>query len=241
VTSAPRSFTWLLKNGAHLPYGDKSPPNREEPFAETDSTVLRDYLAVVEWSADDFLEILAQRLDATGKEALVVYTSDHGQSLEEPDAEPDRAVSPHATEVDPPSAQASVPLILLAFGEETRAAVRERFSPELRDRVSAFEIFPTLLEAAGFARADLSEFPPSLFETEAPRGERIFVSGNVFAQEGGFYVLNPLMGSACHLNRFEAPAPREFPLPDRDGSADTREREDRGTNTSPRESATSST
>ena len=238
---APRSFSYVLKNGAHLPYSDKFPPSRVRAGQWRASQTLRDYLAVVQWSSDDYLHSLAGMIEASGKEALVFYTSDHGQSLEEPGDER-RNVTPHATEIDPPSAQASVPLILLAFGERTRAAIGQRFHPELRDRVSAFEIFPTLLESAGYAREDLgADFAPSLFDADAPRGERVFASGNVFAQEGGFYILNPDMGNRCYLNAFEAPAPRTVLPADRDGSADTRARGDRGTGTSPRGAGISST
>jgi hypothetical protein len=242
LSSTERSFSYVLKNGAHLPYSDKFPPARN---AATErwraSQMLREYLAAVQWSSDDYLESLAQMIEATGEEVLVVYTSDHGQSLAEP-GEEFRSVTPHATEIDPPSAQASVPLILLAFGERTRAGIAQRFDPGLRDRTSAFEIFPTLLESAGYAREDLRrDFAPSLFDAGAPRGERMFVSGNVFAREGDFEILNRGMGSTCYLNPFETPAPRTFLPADPDASADTRARGDREAGTSPRRSATSST
>lgn len=234
LEGTPRSFSYVLKNGAHIPYSDKFPPSRAGAVEGT----LGDYLAVVQWSSDDYLASLARMIEDSGREALVVYTSDHGQSLEEP-AET-RKLSPHATEIDPPSAQASVPLILLAFGPRTRAAIEERFHPELRGRVSGFEIFPTLLESAGYAREDLErDFAPSLFDADAPRGERVFVSGNVFAQEGGFYILNPGMGRACYLNVFEPPEPRAIRPAGRDESAGTRAEAGREAGTSPTGSATS--
>jgi glucan phosphoethanolaminetransferase (alkaline phosphatase superfamily) len=241
LASAPRSFSYVLKNGAHLPYSDKFPASRiAGPERWRASQTLREYLAAVQWSSDDYLQSLAGMIEASGEEVLVVYTSDHGQSLEEPGVH--RTVTPHATEIDPPSAQASVPLLLLAFGERTRAAIAQRFDPELRDRISAFEIFPTLLESAGYAREDLQpDFAPSLFDVAARRGERVFASGNVFAREGDFEILNPGMGSACYLNAFQTPAPRAFLPADPDGSADTRVGGDRGTGTSPRGAGISST
>ena len=158
---------------------------------------------------------------------LVVYTADHGQSLAEPEWDASSRVTPHATELDPPSAQASVPLLLLAFGSGTRAEMAERFHAELRDRVSAFEIFPTLLESAGYDRNEIQmAFAPSLFDASAERGVRIFASGNIFAREGGFYILNPGMGSSCHLNVFQTPRPRAIRLADAAESADTKGAED---------------
>ena len=119
----------------------------------------------------------------------MVYTSDHGQWLP---GDPDggRELTPHATAIDPPMQQASVPLLLLAFGPSTRAALAERFDPRLVDRASGFEVFPTVLQAAGYAAADTRRFhPPSLFESQAERPPRAFLSGNVFARDGEFYVL----------------------------------------------------
>jgi len=239
LATSPRSFSYVIKNGAHLPYSDKFP--RSHALADTHgvSKTLLDYAAAVGWSSDGYLEALARAIEASGEEALVIYTADHGQSLEEPDFEPGRDVSPHATAIDPPAAQASVPLILLAFGPRTRAAIEARFHPVLVDRASGFEIFSTLLESAGYARDELGDFSASLFDAEALRRERLFASGNVFAQEGGFYVLNPDIGSACHLNRFEAPPARRVLPVDPGGSGDTRGEAGRETDTSPRGSGTS--
>ena len=229
LRESDRSFSYVLKNGAHLPYADKFPPSLAPPGGpkKQDESTLLDYMAAVQWSSDRYLSSLAALIEASGVEALVVYTADHGQSLAEPEWDASSRVTPHATELDPPSAQASVPLLLLAFGSGTRAEMAERFHAELRDRVSAFEIFPTLLESAGYDRNEIQmAFAPSLFDASAERGVRIFASGNIFAREGGFYILNPGMGSSCHLNVFQTPRPRAIRLADAAESADTKGAED---------------
>ena len=138
----------------------------------------------------------------------MIYTADHGQWLPgDPDA--GRQLTPHATAIDPPMQQGSVPLLLLAFGTRTRAALAERFDLRLVDRASDFEIFPTVLQAAGYSAADTRRFhSPSLFESQAERPPRAFLSGNVFARDGAFYVLtnqwNPDLGSACFVNSFSS-------------------------------------
>ena len=214
IEASPKSFVYLLKTGAHLPYADKS-PEAERPFQpalaawEVSGDPLRtrnSYWNVMLWTVDHFLAELSRELAASGRNVLVIYTSDHGQWLP---GDPDggRALTPHATPVDPPMQQASVPLILLAFGPRTRAAVAQRFDPRLVDRASDFEIFPTVLQAAGYAAADTRRFfPPSLFESEAERAPRAFLSGNIFARDGEYYVLtnqwNPDLGSACYVNPF---------------------------------------
>jgi lipid A ethanolaminephosphotransferase len=210
IEANERSFVYLLKTGAHLPYGDKSPPDRRpfQPTLETwsissDPARTRNtYANAMLWTVDHFLQELSRVLAATGREVLVIYTSDHGQWLP---GDPDggRQIATHATAVDPPSQQASVPLLLLAFGPRTRAALAERFDPHLVGRASDFELFPTMLQAAGYPATETSRFhAPSLFESRAERPARAFLSGNVFAKAGAYYVLNPDLGSACYVNAF---------------------------------------
>jgi lipid A ethanolaminephosphotransferase len=211
-----RSFTYVIKTGAHMPYADKSPPD-ERPFQPVlsrwatwgDLDRLRNsYLNALRWTVDGFLERLSKALAETGANVLVVYTSDHGQSLtgRRPDAA--RRHTPHATPMNPPPEQASVPLLLLAFGPEVPARVAERYAPAVVDRASTFEVFSALLEAAGYAREDVQQqYPFSLFDAGADRSRRIFASGNIFAREGNFHILNPLMGDVCYLNEFTPPDP----------------------------------
>ena len=246
IRSSPRTFTYVIKNGAHLPYADKFPPDRAWPVDPQDRRTWehfeepgRSYLRALEWSVDAYLRELLAVLEDTGEEVLVVYTADHGQSL---DPSGRRKGTPHATEVAPPPEQAAVPLILLGVGERARSLLRPELAAALHGRISQFEVFPTLLELAGYAREDAERGrSPSLLDDAAPRGERIFVSGNVFARKGGFYVLNPGFGSTCYLNRFSPPSPLRGSPRSPDGSADTRGGRDREGSTSPTGSGTSST
>jgi glucan phosphoethanolaminetransferase (alkaline phosphatase superfamily) len=215
LESHPRTFTYLVKTGAHLPYDDKSAPDGR-PFARPESqgtqAVREAYWNAIRWTTDHFLEELSAVLESSGRDVLVVYTSDHGQWLDDRTVE--RSISPHATVLDPPAEQASVPLLLLAFGPRTRAAIAARFSPRLVDAASAYEIFPTVLQAAGFSSADTSaHHGPSLFETNAVRAQRTFVSGNIFGTNPGAYVLNRGVGEDCFVNPFDVAALRSDPRP----------------------------
>jgi len=206
-----RSFTYLIKTGAHLPYDDKSPPE-ERPFSDGASegprAIRQSYWNAIRWTTDRFLHDLSRRLEATGQEVLVIYTSDHGQWLaDEQTAE--REVSPHATVLDPPDEQASVPLLLLGFGPRTRAALEDRFATRLVDATSSYEIFPTVLQTAGYAPGDTAgRYPPSLFERSAGTTPRRFVSGNIFGANPGAYVLNRAVGDDCFLNDFDVDSVR---------------------------------
>ena len=215
------SFIYLLKTGAHLPYADKSPVDRQ-PFQPTldswafsgDPTRTRNsYWNALRWTVDEFLRELSLELAGTGREVLVIYTSDHGQWLP---GDPDggRKLTPHATAIDPPPQQGSVPLILLAVGPRTRAAIAQRFDASRFDRASDFELFATVLQAAGYAASDTQRhYAPSLFERDVANAPIAFLSGNVFARDGAFYVLNPGLGSDCFTNPFSAADVRASPAP----------------------------
>lgn len=206
-----KTFVYLIKTGAHLPYKDKAPP-QERPFSDGASkgprAIRQSYWDTLRWTTDRFLAELSQKLGATGEEVLVIYTSDHGQWLAD-ERTLDRKISPHATLLDPPDEQASVPLMLLAFGPRTRAAVAEHYATRLVDAASAYQIFPTVLQAAGYAAADTSRhYPASLFEGALPVARRTFVSGNIFGTNAGAYVLNRTLRDDCFVNDFEVEAVR---------------------------------
>jgi arylsulfatase A-like enzyme len=203
----------VIKTGAHLPYDDKSPPSLRPfsggPTSPREAT-RESYRNAIHWATDRFLEELSRSIEATGRECLVIYTSDHGQWL--PDDGDERAVAPHATVLAPPSEQASVPLVLLAFGPRTRAALEARLGAALVDAASGYAIFPTVLQAAGFAPADTAtRYAPSLFEAGAGRPPRSFVSGNIFASHSGAFALNPGVGDECFSNAFDVDALRSAP------------------------------
>jgi lipid A ethanolaminephosphotransferase len=206
ISAHARSFTYLVKTGAHLPYADKAPPEERpfsDPRAEGPRAIRQSYWNAIRWTTDRFLFDLSRQLEASGEEAMVVYTSDHGQWLAD-EQSAGRQVSPHATVLDPPDEQASVPLLLLAFGPRTRAALSDRFDARLVDGASAYDIFPTVLQAAGYAPGDTAgHYPPSLFERDAVRGPRTFVSGNIFGANPGAYVLNRGVGDDCFVNDFD--------------------------------------
>ena len=208
IAGHERSFTYWVKAGAHFPYKGKHPPDAA-PFAtsepERDDPGARrrtSYLNVLSWTVGHFLAELIDRLEATGESVLVFYTADHGQSLVPRRGE--RSVQPHGVLDAPPSTQANVPLVLLGFGQSLREALAARYLPELRDRVSAFEIFPTLLAAAGYDASEVAaHYGIGLFDARE-RPPRAFISGNLFAEPNAYEA--PWIregGSAVHLNRFE--------------------------------------
>jgi len=206
-----KSFVYVIKTGAHFPYDDKSPP-AQRPFsggpASGREATRESYRNAIHWTTDRFLRELSRRIEATGLECLVIYTSDHGQWLPEESSE-ERAIARHATVIAPPSEQASVPLVLLGFGPRTRAALEDRYSAALVDAASGYAIFPTVLQAAGYSPSDTSaHYAPSLFEENAAEAPRTFVSGNIFGSHAGAFSNNPGVGDECFSNRFDVDAVR---------------------------------
>ncbi len=194
VEGHERSFTYLLKSGAHIHYEGRYPGSArhfEPTLSAGELTSLNlegadrertahSYLNALRWTVDDFARVLAERLSASGREVLVVYTADHGQSLLEPDprtGRPERLT--HNTRIDPPVFQAMVPLWALPLGPSPEGWLASRFEPALRDRVDQFALFPTLLAAAGYDRGQVNRrYGPDLFDPTAARDPRRFVSGD---------------------------------------------------------------
>lgn len=218
ISENERSFTYLLKTGAHFPYEDKYPPHmrRYQPTLGIGDVrrgrpeTLHSYLNALSWTVDTFLAELVERLSKIDRRVLVVYTSDHGQSLL---ATVDGGITflgfPHSTVENPPVQQAMVPLIVFGSGAGVQRELQRRYDPQLVDRVSSFEIFPTLMIAAGYDAEEVrGRYHHSLFEIDAPREERVFASGSLFGQGSGYESYQIRDDPSTHVNRFEPPALR---------------------------------
>jgi glucan phosphoethanolaminetransferase (alkaline phosphatase superfamily) len=213
IESHEQSFSYVLKIGAHFPYSVRFPHDRAW-FDESDvaaeygagrADTISDYLNTLRFGVDEFARELVSGLSALDREILVIYTADHGQSLFEPWGPDGRRVRGHGHSPDPPPYQARIPLFFIAIGERTRAAVASRYDESLRNRVSAFELFPTLLSLAGYADADIAtRYGHTLFDLDADRTRRVFVSGNHFGADGPLYRDAPYR-SSFGLNEFANP------------------------------------
>jgi hypothetical protein len=158
---------------------------------------------------DAYLEDLIETLEHTEKRILVIYTSDHGQSVLEPEDGVLHMGFPHATPLNPPVFQAMVPLMLFGIGEDVIERLSVRCDASLRDRVTGFEIFSTALILAGYDYADIrGHYYHSLFDLVARREDRVFASGNIFERDSGYHNEMIRGTSNFYLNSFEpTPAP----------------------------------
>src|SRR5262249_11824195 len=122
------------------------------------------------WSVDSFFQKVLNRFDP--KKVLLVYTSDHGQSLMDGGQRKTHCTSPSEnTQVG----EGLVPLIVSTGIPEMEARLRKAAS---YNHASGFDIFPTLLLAMGYNEQWVqARSGPSLLDV-SPNGRRQFLLNN---------------------------------------------------------------
>jgi glucan phosphoethanolaminetransferase (alkaline phosphatase superfamily) len=131
-----RDLIYVVKRGAHFPYEMNYPEGTVPP----DTSKAGRYAAAVAYSTGVFFELLKKKLASS--DILLIYTSDHGQNL--------NARSTHCNTERHPD-EYSVPLMVLTDVESLKGPLLEA-APEMRNRASHLNIFPTLLYGLGYAR-----------------------------------------------------------------------------------------
>jgi hypothetical protein len=178
-----KEFIYIVKRGAHFPYAMDYPRNRLPDSAPT----LRKYDAAVDFATGGFFDALSRGLPF-GK-LLMIYTSDHGQDL---------ARRPAHCNADPGPDEYSVPLVVISAAPEATARLA---TAELSDHASHLNIFPTILEAFGYApewvtatygpslegpRSDYLTYVHRAWQPQTRLRERHTVRPNAFAESTGF-------------------------------------------------------
>ncbi len=187
------AFIYVEKYGVHFPYSTKIPPHFHAfptvvgsdisnqnaivrflksflPPAGTGQYdhAIADYTNAIVWSVDEFFRNLLPAVDLS--KTLIIYTSDHGQSL-----------LPHKLThcSTPPKAapgEAYVPLFATTSAPEFARGL-EKGAARGFGRFSHFEVFPTLLLAMGYDAAWVNgSYGPSLMDL--PSADRKFMIGN---------------------------------------------------------------
>jgi glucan phosphoethanolaminetransferase (alkaline phosphatase superfamily) len=168
------AFIYVDKFGVHYPYYDKYPPDFHTlpaPLSDTVSSVVTDdiyagerelaqYSNAIAWSVDEFFRNWLPAVDL--HKTLIVYTSDHGQSLL-PGRFPHCSTTPTV-----PLAEADVPLFAITsepdFEQRLDQGAARGFG-----QFSHFEVFPTLLLALGYDAGWVKgTYGPSLMDSPSP-------------------------------------------------------------------------
>jgi len=179
-------FIYVDKFGVHYSYADKYPPDFHAiatPPSDTASSLVSDdryagaralvqYQNATAWSVGEFFRNLLPAVDL--HKTLIVYTSDHGQSLL-----PGRF--PHcSTTSTVPLAEADVPLFVITSEPDFEQRL-EQGAARGSGQFSHFEVFPTLLLALGYDAGWVKQtYGPSLMDSPSP--DRKFMVGSPYFQ-----------------------------------------------------------
>ncbi|MGE0005560.1 MAG: sulfatase-like hydrolase/transferase [Parvibaculaceae bacterium] len=169
-------FIYANKNGAHFPYDATYPGNQAKfgpTMIESGSGDTRHRIAsydnAIAWSVDRFFSRFFTDIGLAN--LAMVYTSDHGQSL-------DRGRLTHCTIDNPDPREGLVPLLAYASDPALRSRL-EAGARAGRGRASHFTIIPGVLEMMGYRASDIAGYyGESLFT--APMGPPAFTSGDIF-------------------------------------------------------------
>lgn len=178
-----RAFIYLDKQGVHHPYQDKYPPNENLSFAppllilpegkelrEYQQKLLERYTGAISWSVNKFMnELFAHGLP---EDTLLIYTSDHGQSLVENNTKWTHCSS-GAGVVD---GEGLVPLIVYANSNTPFSQLLARNGRDFVGRYSNFQVFPTILIGLGYP-ADAVERLYGASLLDQPPAARKFLKG----------------------------------------------------------------
>ncbi len=176
-----QQFILVNKVGAHFPVSDKFPKSHaryhpmlkrkkldvtEAPADELDGRqsnwVLyrNSYRNTLLWNVGGFFDRLFAK--AHIGEATVIYTSDHGQTFHE---RGEYGEATHCTP-NPQIEEGVVPLVLIG-GPKLQQARWSKAAQRNHDKLSNYRVFPTLLYAMGYSKADIErEYGFDLFSAE---------------------------------------------------------------------------
>jgi len=187
VDSDMPSFTYIVKRGMHFPYQKSYPHDTHtifKPAMENYSDLRTDkvktinsYMNGIRWNVDGFFNRLYSKIK--DKDILILYTSDHGQSLLE-----DNKIKGHGMRVNPPNYQAMVPLLLIPMNVILEQKLKKLFINKNFNKMDSFKIFPTLLYLAGYDKMDVDViYGKNIFDNLiSGEDRRTFLSGSFYGR-----------------------------------------------------------
>jgi len=165
-----REFIYVNKVGAHFPVHDKFPDDfaKYQPIlprgslgdiSDTGERVsffngdwnryINSYKNTLRWNVGEYFKQLFEQ--AKFENALVVYSSDHGQTFHQR-GEP--GLNTHCS-FDPQMEEGVVPMVLIVGRNVPNQALTKNLQAN-KNRTSHFNIFPSLLRQMGYAEPDVN-------------------------------------------------------------------------------------
>lgn len=187
--SLEMTFTYVVKMGAHFRYANYYPPDQNvfTPAMERGELnndrekMVNSFKNVIRWNVDLFFKYLIEKL-GDRKDYIIIYTSDHGQTLLE-----HGIVSTHADVKNAHPFQACVPFfIYLPDPVQKKEFLYNSYN---YDHLSHFNIFPSILLMMGYDTAYVRQnYDPAIFDS-VPHQSRYFYTGMLFMKGGGYKTL----------------------------------------------------
>ncbi len=185
LASDKPTFTLVNKFGVHFPYY-RSYPSTFSPF-DTGATatpglndrvdlVINSYHNAIQWSLDRFFEDLMKKVSL--ENTVIIYTSDHGQSLFQGGYK-----LTHCSKGDVHRGEARVPIFVTTGQKELLETFKNSASASF-DKMTHFQIFPTLLGLMGYEKKWVSENLGSDLLSSPPQNRR-FMTGDMFSSVRG--------------------------------------------------------
>lgn len=184
LESEHKTFTYINKQGCHFDYDSNYPPDRttHTPTYSTEPNRLgleNSYRNCIEWAVEDFFVELRRTLDA--ENTVVIYTSDHGQSLLD-----DGRPGTHNRTQNALAVEANVPLLVWL----PQALSKHPGLPFIKENIgktAAANIFPTTLQLFGYEVPDKHD-TSSIFEPLRDH-KRHFLAGSLWGK-GNYKIYN---------------------------------------------------
>jgi lipid A ethanolaminephosphotransferase len=188
-------FIYANKNGAHFPYDHAYPaeaavfhPTMAESGVDSVQSRIASYRNAISWSVDRFMGYFLPAADLS--DTTLIYTSDHGQMLQ-----PTGLTHCQVDEPDP--RMGLVPLMVYTSDPSLRVQLQDG-AKQLRDKISQFQIAPTLLQLMGYRPEDIATvYDESLLM--GSKREAAFTSGDVFGLFSSTVRSTPIDLSADYL------------------------------------------
>ena len=176
LANGKKNFIYVVKRGAHFHWEGQYPKSKtifkpalkpsDNLILENKEKALNSYANAVRYKVDDFFKSFYEITDfSNDKSTLIIYTSDHGQSIIE-----GNSFATHCDGLNPNGTQGDVPLLLFTN------VSKNLFKNAQVNKHSNYQIFPTTLDLMGYK----THHGKSILA--GPEKEQLFFSGDLFGR-----------------------------------------------------------
>jgi len=180
LESSHKNFIFIVKQGSHFQW-EYTYPKEERYFLPTlertdalslklKENAINSYLNSIKYNVDLFFKYFLKDINFFSRDdTLIIYTSDHGQSILE-----EGRTATHCDSTNPPLSQGIVPLLLFVPGEDKIFKGRDLKV----NSHSHYQIFPTIQKLMGYKDIKAE----TLLDDDGKDSKQIFVSGDLFGR-----------------------------------------------------------